>query len=232
MIAHDLVEADRASQAAAVPEQRDLEHGAVFDAVEAVDETREAGLELVGVELGEKAEPAEVHAKDRDTPRSRQLGAREKRAVAAEREYQVGLFQESVGRVGGDVARNLDRLDAAVLDLADGMVDHRLVRAWPAHHAELHHPSGRRWTKTSRLPPAPVTSDGASPITANPLAEHQSRNRPSPASIAAGSRTMPPLPTSDRPPWTCGLTRAPTSACAGSRRAPGATFSTPLHEPS
>ena len=96
------------------PAKRHLEDRALLDPVVAVEETVQAFLELIRLDLGEEAEAAEVDAEDRNAARRRKPRAREKSAVAAERHDESRVFE-----VGGDgalraVAVGLPPLDACV----------------------------------------------------------------------------------------------------------------------
>src|SRR5437870_998984 len=182
---------------------------------------------------------AVVDAQDRDVPRSRHPRACQKGPVAAQRENQVGLLQEFGHHLRFGVALQLDGVDLPCPHRAKHAVDLVLLHARPSDGADLHNFSGRSWTKISRLPSAPVTSDGASALTPYPMARQDSRKRERAASIASGLRTMPPFPTSALPTSNWGLKRATTSASGAARRSPrprspcgrGCAQSRPRREP-
>src|SRR5438132_5712815 len=153
---------------------------------------------------------AMVDAQDRNVPRSRHPRACQESPVAAERQNEVGLLQEFGHHLRFGVALQLDAVDLPCTHRAKHAVDLVLLHARPSDEADLHNFSGRSWTKISRLPSAPVTSDGASALTAYPMARQDSRKRERAASIASGLRTMPPFPTSTLPNSYWALTRETT----------------------
>ena len=160
MIDDDLVEPDGLDERAAGLHQRDLEHGPLLDAVVAGYETAEAVLQVIALQLGEKSQAAEVHPEDRDAMRRGEAGPAEEGAVTSEREHEVGSREPGVG-----VAVHLGRLDAQVLESFDRMRHVALVGAWRVDNVDLHGLAGARWTKISRFPSAPATSDAAAALT-------------------------------------------------------------------
>src|SRR6202165_785300 len=200
-----LVEPDRARDVLPVSGQGRLQHVALFDSVVALEESLQARLEVGRVELRQ------------ETP-------------TPEGDDQRRVF-EAVGDCAlGTVAIRLPGLRFVRLDRLERARDHRFVCVRRAEDADLH--LGRRCTKISWLPSAPVSSEGASARTSYPLPAHHSRSRRRAASTASGSRTTPPFPTSPRPTWNCGLNRATTSASGAARRRAGRTFSNPMKETS
>ena len=90
----------------------------------ALDQLGELRLELVGREVGEEAEAAEVHAHERDLLAAEPAGGAEERAVAAKDEDGVGLdLAEHLAAVGVDA----DELDL-LLDVGERGVEEGLDR--------------------------------------------------------------------------------------------------------
>src|SRR5216683_1918374 len=204
-----LVEPDRRRDGLFVSGQSCLQHVALFDSVVAPEESLQARLELVRVELRQEAQASEVDAQGDDQGRA---------------------FEPAGDRAHGAVAIGHPGLAVVRLDRLDRTRGHGLFCARRADDADLH--AGRRCRKISWLPSAPVSSEGASARTSYPWPAHHSRSRRRAASTATGSRTTPPFPTSPLPTWNWGLKRATTSASGAASRRAGSTFSNPMKETS
>src|ERR1700687_2343311 len=225
-----LVEPDRARDVLPVSGQGRLQHVALFDSVVALEESLQARLEVGRVELRQETQTPEVDTEEWNAARRGEARPGEEGTVALEGDDQRRVF-EAVGDCAlGTVAIRLPGLRFVRLDRLERARDHRFVCVRRAEDADLH--LGRRCTKISWLPSAPVSSEGASARTSYPLPAHHSRSRRRAASTASGSRTTPPFPTSARPTWNCGLNRATTAASGGARRRAGRTFSNPMKETS
>src|SRR5437660_252452 len=231
MVHDNLVQADLVHHPLPLASQRDLQHRPRFDPVLAVHVAAEAGLHLFGFDLGQEAEVPMVDAEDRDVARSRHARAGKESSVAAQRQEKVGFPHDLGHHLSLRLPLQLDGFDLPRLHRMKDAVDLVLLDTRTPNEADLHN-AGLRWTNISRLPSAPVTSDGASPATVYRLAPHHSRKLSSAASIADPSLTMPPFPTWERPTWNCGLKRATTSASGAARRTAGSTFSRPMKETS
>src|SRR5712691_8776270 len=194
-----LVEPDRPCDVLFVSGQGCLQHVALFDSVVALEESLQARLELVRVELRQEAQASQVDAEERDAARRGEPGAGEERTVAAEGDDQGRAIEPAGDRAHGAVAIDLPGLALVRLDRFDRTRGHGVFRARRADDADLH--AGRRCRKISWLPSAPVSSEGASARTSYPLPAHHSRSRRRAASTATGSRTTPPFPTSPLPTW-------------------------------
>ena len=75
----------------------DREHHALRHREVAREQPRQRRVELVGLDLGEVAELADVHAEDRDRRRVHEVDRVQHRAVAAERDHEVEAVGEAVG---------------------------------------------------------------------------------------------------------------------------------------
>src|SRR6266550_1826295 len=225
VVHHNLVQADLLRQRLALVRERDLQHGPLLDSVRVIEESAQAHLHFFGFDLGQEAEVPVIDSQDRDLTRSRQTGSGQKRSIAAKGEDEVGALQEVVCRLRLGVALELDGFDVPCLHRAKDILDLVVLHARTSNETDLHAFTGCRWTKISRFPPAPASSEGASPLTPYPLAAHHSLKRMSADSTAASSRTIPPFPPCERPTSNCGLNRATTSARGAARRMAGSTFS-------
>src|SRR5438034_304491 len=232
VVHHNLVQADLLHQGLALASESDLQHGPFLDSVRVIEESAQAHLHFLGFDLGQEAEVTVVDSQDRDLTRSRQTGSGQKCSITAKGEDEVGVLQEFVCRLRLCVALELDGFDLPCLHRAKDIVDLVVLHARTSNEADLHASTGCRWTKISRLPPAPARSEGASPVTSYPLAAHHSLKCMSADSTAASSRTIPPFPTCERPTSNWGLNRATTSARGAARRTAGSTFSRLINDTS
>src|SRR2546430_3127855 len=226
---HQLVEADRPADPAAVALQADVDQHPLLQPVVPVQEAAQGAAQVVHVDLREEPQSAQVDPQHRHVALDRQPRGGQQRAVAAQRDQQP----DGPGQGGPSLAGGLPDGDGGVLEHPPGGDETRDVGVDVGMAEEGDHDAaGRRWSKSSRLPPAPGSADHVWPSTASPWPAHQSRNRASAAATAAWSRTMPPFPTSARPTWNCGLKRTTSSAPGAAAQMAGRTVSSPMNETS
>src|SRR5216683_3333620 len=99
-----LVEPDRRRDGLFVSSQGCLQHVALFDSVVAPEESLQARLELVRVELRQEAQASEVDAEEGDAARRGEARAGEERPVAAQGDDQGRAFEPAGDRAHGAVA--------------------------------------------------------------------------------------------------------------------------------
>ena len=180
------------------------EHHALRHVEVAGQQPRQRRLELVGLDLGEVAELADVDAEDRHRRRVHEIDRVEHRAVAAERDHEVETVGESLGRDAelAEPARLGFGLGNAHLDTALGEPAGRrareLVRDAAVAMRDQPDRARRRRAHTSAPSCAAATtrSMSASSTTAGPRRARarrtrRCRRRPAAATAPARARRAP-----------------------------------------
>ena len=114
----------------AVDAHHDVERHAFLDAVVALDDVVEHGVDGIGLGLGEEADAAEIDAQHRDFDVAGEFGGAQERAVAAEDEHQFAAFGGAL--VGVD---HLD-LDAEGAHVVGRQVQRPAVDGFGGEHAQ------------------------------------------------------------------------------------------------
>ena len=125
-----LVERPAAVDDLAVGAHHDVERHAFLDAVVALDDVVEHGVDVIGLGLGEEADAAEIDAQHRDFDVAGEFGGAQERAVAAEDEDQFAAFGGAL--VGVD---HLD-LDAEGTHVVGRQVHRPAVDGFGGEHAQ------------------------------------------------------------------------------------------------
>src|SRR5690606_2645312 len=87
----------------------DPQHGALHDRPVRLEAAGHVGQRLVGAELGQEPELAEVHAYHRDAGSDHASGRRQQRAVTADGDDDIGTVEfTGQGRLTGEIEHDVD----------------------------------------------------------------------------------------------------------------------------
>ena len=151
----------------------DLDHQTLVElpviAFRAVEERRQGGLQLVGLDLGEIAEAPQVDPQERGRCAIEQMHAAQHRAVATEAEHEIGRAECAIaGELGGTglfgVRGRRPELD--VVALAPPRHRHQLLadrHLGMGESGKCPHEGVSAWTRNSVFPSAPVIGEVVHP---------------------------------------------------------------------
>src|SRR5260370_1776383 len=136
MVHDHLVEAERAGHGARPAAEGHLEDRPLFDPVVAVDEPRQALLEVLRLDLRQESKPAEVHPEQGNALWSSETRACEECPVAAQGDDEPACLEAVIGPGRRRVAIGFNNLDASTLQNGYGAVYARFLAARSPKNAD------------------------------------------------------------------------------------------------